>query len=190
MNIPGAEDSLATAKTVGEERETVASMRAGRGRGAGADVLFGAWVARRSHDKLLKLLDTGGQNCTPNNKHAARADDPPFRARSWRRANPSLDHMPDLLDVIRDEAKAAKADPALLPSFKALRLNMGVADIEAAMLLDASTWQRIEAPDRPQADGAYTLALRSRRRGGYECCGRLLAVHGSPRGGGGVPCGA
>ena len=95
--------------------------------------------------------------------------------------------MPDLLDVIRDEAKAAKADPALLPSFKALRLNMGVADIEAAMLLDASTWQRIEAPDRPQADGAYTLALRSRRRGGYECCGRLLAVHGSPRGGGGVP---
>ena len=89
--------------------------------------------------------------------------------------------MPDLLDVIRDEAKAAKADPALLPSFKALRLNMGVADIEAALLLDASTWQRIEAPDRPQADGAYTLALRSRRRGGYECCGRLLAVHGSPR---------
>ena len=80
--------------------------------------------------------------------------------------------MPDLLDVIRDEAKAAKADPALLPSFKALRLNMGVADIEAAMLLDASTWQRIEAPDRPQADGAYTLALRSRRRGGYTAIGR------------------
>ena len=34
VNIPGAEDSLATAKTVGEERETVASMRAGQGRGA------------------------------------------------------------------------------------------------------------------------------------------------------------
>ena len=33
VNIPGAEDSLATAKTVGEERETVASMRAGQGRG-------------------------------------------------------------------------------------------------------------------------------------------------------------
>ena len=34
VNIPGAEDSLATAKTVGEERETVASMGAGQGRGA------------------------------------------------------------------------------------------------------------------------------------------------------------
>ena len=34
VNVPGAEDSLATAKTVAEERETVASMRAGQGRGA------------------------------------------------------------------------------------------------------------------------------------------------------------
>ena len=34
VNIPGAEDSLATAKTVAEERETVASMRVGQGRGA------------------------------------------------------------------------------------------------------------------------------------------------------------
>ena len=34
VDIPGAEDSLATAKTVAEERETVASMRAGQGRGA------------------------------------------------------------------------------------------------------------------------------------------------------------
>ena len=33
VDMPGAEDSIATAKTVGEERETVASMRAGQGRG-------------------------------------------------------------------------------------------------------------------------------------------------------------
>ena len=33
VNVPGAEDSLATDRTVGEERETVASMRAGQGRG-------------------------------------------------------------------------------------------------------------------------------------------------------------
>ena len=33
VDLPGAEDSLATDRTVGEERETVASMRAGRGRG-------------------------------------------------------------------------------------------------------------------------------------------------------------
>ena len=33
VDMPGAEDSLATAKTVAEERETVSSMRAGQGRG-------------------------------------------------------------------------------------------------------------------------------------------------------------
>ena len=34
VDMPGAEDSFATAKTVAEERETVASMRAGQSRGA------------------------------------------------------------------------------------------------------------------------------------------------------------
>ena len=34
FDLPGAEDSLATAKTVAEERETVASMRTGQGRGS------------------------------------------------------------------------------------------------------------------------------------------------------------
>ena len=33
VNIPGAEDSLATDRTIGEERETVALMRGGQGRG-------------------------------------------------------------------------------------------------------------------------------------------------------------
>ena len=34
VDLPGAEDSLATDRTVGEERETVASMHAGQGRGS------------------------------------------------------------------------------------------------------------------------------------------------------------
>ena len=33
VNVPGAEDSLATDRTVGEERETIACMRGGLGRG-------------------------------------------------------------------------------------------------------------------------------------------------------------
>ena len=33
VNIPGAEDSLATDRTVGEEREAVALWRGGQGRG-------------------------------------------------------------------------------------------------------------------------------------------------------------
>ena len=57
--------------------------------------------------------------------------------------------MPDLLEAIAREAKAAKRDPSLLASFKALRLNMGTADTEQATLLDAGTWERIEG-DAPR----------------------------------------
>ena len=77
--------------------------------------------------------------------YAARPDDPPFRLATWRRANPSLAHMPALEVATRAEALLAKRDPALLASFKALRLNMGVSDIEMQVLLDAGTWERIEA---------------------------------------------
>ena len=59
--------------------------------------------------------------------HAARPGDPPFQRRTWAKANPSLAHMPDLEDAIRNEAKQARLDPALLASFAALRLNLGTA---------------------------------------------------------------
>ena len=69
--------------------------------------------------------------------HAARDDDPPFRLGKWRKANPSLIAMPDLEAAIRAEAKAARHDPPLLASLKALRLNLGALDVEVATLLDA-----------------------------------------------------
>ena len=67
--------------------------------------------------------------------HAARAADPPFHARTWDRANPSLRSMPVLRRVIRREADKARKDPAVLPAFRALRLNQGTHDIERASLL-------------------------------------------------------
>ena len=76
--------------------------------------------------------------------HAAAPDAPPFQRRTWRRANPSLDHLPSLLEQIRTEAAEARRDPALLASFRALRLNLGVSDTETATLLDAGLWQAIE----------------------------------------------
>ena len=76
--------------------------------------------------------------------HAARPDDPPFQVRTWRKANPSLDHLPSLLAELRDEAVDAKADSAMLAALRSLRLNMGVADAEVAVLLEAGTWARIE----------------------------------------------
>ena len=81
--------------------------------------------------------------------HAATEDDPPFQRRTWARANPSLSHMPDLELAIRTEAGHAKTDPSVLHEFRALRLNGGTSEVAEAVLLEASTWARIEgAADR------------------------------------------
>ena len=90
---------------------------------------------------FAKMLDGGAgySQC-----HAARADDPPFQRATWRRANPSLDWMPDLEEAIRDEAKLARIDPAMLAAFRALRLNLGTSDVEVQVLIDAALWTSLE----------------------------------------------
>ena len=91
--------------------------------------------------------------------HAAGADDPPFRVSTWMKANPSLKHMPYLLERIRLEAKDAKADPELMPQFKALRLNLGVSDIAIQSLLDPDTWRGVEGDAEHTGDYALGLDL-------------------------------
>ena len=76
--------------------------------------------------------------------HAARPDDPPFQLRTWQRSNPALSAMPMLLKAIRGAASKARKDSAMLPSFRALRLNQGVSDYQRASLLSAGTWESIE----------------------------------------------
>ena len=76
--------------------------------------------------------------------HAAGPDDPPFQRRTWKKANPSLDHLPDLEAAIRDEAKLARIDPAMLAAFRALRLNLGTSDVEVQVLVDAALWASCE----------------------------------------------
>ena len=88
-----------------------------------------------------KMLDGGADYAQC---HAAGPDDPKFRRRTWAKANPSLPHMPDLLDAIRTEAGHARRDPSLLAAFDALRLNLGTDDIAVATLLGAGLWRSIE----------------------------------------------
>ena len=64
--------------------------------------------------------------------------------RTWKQANPSLDFMPELEDKIRREALKTKQDPNLIPSFRALRLNQGVADSPQSYVVDPDTWERME----------------------------------------------
>ena len=92
--------------------------------------------------------------------HAAGPDDPPFRVRTWRKANPSLAHLPSLEAEIREEAGHAKTDPAMLAAFRALRLNLGSSDTEQRVLLDAGTWERIEGDlEQPTGGGAACWGL-------------------------------
>ena len=76
--------------------------------------------------------------------HAAKADDSIGQRRTWKKANPSLDAMPDLERVLRREVLEAKRDPSMLQTFKSLRLNQGVSDIIESILLLPEVWTRIE----------------------------------------------
>ena len=117
--------------------------------------------------------------------HAARADDPPFRKRTWAKANPSLAAMPDLLDAIRNEAKQARLDPALLASFAALRLNLGTADTEVSVLLDAGLWTSIEGESTRAGPCVWgvdlgTSAAQSAVAGFWPETGRLECLAAFP----------
>ena len=91
--------------------------------------------------------------------YAAGPDDPPFQRRTWKKANPGLDHLPDLEAVIRQEADDARRDPEALASFKALRLNQGTSDVVRAVLIDADEWARVEAPEPVDFAGRFALGL-------------------------------
>ena len=119
----------------------LAAIRTGLGKVPGSKLIaLGTRPADDSH-WFAKMLAGGAAY---SQVHAARPTDPPFRLATWRKANPSLAHLPSLLEEIREEVSLAKTDPAMLASFKALRLNGGVSDVLVAQLLDAETWERIE----------------------------------------------
>ena len=97
--------------------------------------------------------------CDYTQSHEAAASDPPFQRRTWAKANPSLKFMPDLEAAIRREAEQAARDESMLAAFQALRLNLGVCDTIQATLLDASTWERIEAEAEPAGPASWGIDL-------------------------------
>ena len=120
--------------------EMLAALRTAAGKIPNSRLLLiGTRPADESHPFAVALRDADYLQV-----HAARPGDPPFQRRSWKRANPSLDAFPDLETAIRREAQAAKRVPSLLAQFQALRLNMGVADTEVSVLVDAGLWASIE----------------------------------------------
>ena len=113
--------------------------------------------------------------------HCADPDDDPFKRRTWAKANPSLRYFPALLKRMIAEAKEARTDPSKLPSFKALRLNMGGSDVLQSYLLKAEDWRRIEgdvARTGPFILGIDlgTSAAMSAASGFWPATGRLEAI--------------
>ena len=121
----------------------LAALRTGLGKVPGSRLIaLGTRPADDGHWFARMLAGTADYSQC----HAARPDDPPFHRRTWRRANPSLDHLPSLLGKLIEEAAEAKRDPDALASFRALRLNQGTADVSRAVLIDAGTWSALDPP--------------------------------------------
>ena len=135
----------------------LAALKTSRGRVPGSRAI---WLGTRPdtpEHPFQRALDSHGTGFTLC--YAARPDDPPFRRTTWKRANPGLDHLPDLEAVIRQEADDAKRDPDALQMFRALRLNQGIGDVRRSVLIDADSWVRIERPEPADMAGRYVLGL-------------------------------
>ena len=100
--------------------------------------------------------------------HAAPQDADPFSPRTWKAANPGIDSLPDLEEIIKKEAARAKADGELMAQFKSRRLNQGVADTQERFLLDAGTWAAAERSDVDRV-GPFYMGLDAGTSASMSC---------------------
>ena len=83
-----------------ERPATAWSRRCEHAAGKQPDSRFVALGTRpAAHDHWFARMLAGGADYAQS--HAAADGDPPFQRRTWAKANPSLDHMPDLEAAIR-----------------------------------------------------------------------------------------
>ena len=125
----------------------VAALRTSLGKQRGARVLaFGTRAADPHALGLARCLRAARSTAKPTRPVRPTRR---FTGAHGRRLTPRLKWMPDLEHEIRREARLAKIDPDQLASFKALRLNLGTADVSEQFVIDPGIWQRIEG-DAPR----------------------------------------
>ena len=181
---------LAPALVIGDEpaqwqpqqaEQMISALRTALGKIAGAKLLtIGTRPAAPDHFFAVMLRDAEFAL-----SFDAPRDDPPGRKTTWLKANPSLPHMPELEKVIRREWKRAKKDPAILASFRSLRLNQGTSDVQRQPLLDADSWRGIEGDAAQEGDCVWGIDLATNRAlaaivGYWPASGRMEAVCAFP----------
>lgn len=96
---------------------------------------------------FARLLASDGDGVV-SHCHAASAHADIGDRAEWLRANPSLEYMPHLERAIAIEARQCESNPAMLPAFRALRLNQGISDADTVeKLVEVDDWLRCEARD-------------------------------------------
>ena len=117
------------------------------------------WIGTRpsyADHPFEKMLASGADY---SQVHAARkGKDAPFKIKSWRRANPSFDLLPDLRATIKREASRARKDADRLASFEALRLNMGTADVIEQYVIGPDAWKDIQGQEAERR-GPWALGI-------------------------------
>ena len=146
----------------------LAALKTSRGKVPGSRAIWLGTRPDQPEHPFQRALDGHGTGFQL--VYAARPDDPPFRRATWKRANPGLDHLPDLEDIIRQESEDAKRDPDALQMFRALRLNQGIGDVRRSVLIDADSWARVERPEPADMRGRYVLGID---------CGQNSAMSGA-----------
>ena len=144
----------------------ISALSTSRGKIPDSRVLYLGTRAASGLHPFEKMLLPGG--CDYRQSHQADPSDNPFSIKTWRKANPGLDHMPDLLAAIRKEAGKAAKDGEALASFRSLRLNQGVSDTRESWLLDPDTWASIERKDTPKV-GRYYLGIDLGENASMSC---------------------
>jgi len=134
-----------------------AAVKTGLGKVPGSRLVA---LGTRSSDPLhwfSRLLDGRAGYAQ---QHFAPDDGNPLTMKNVKLANPSLPVLPSLKAQIRLEMSEARRDSGVLASFRALRLNQGVSDIERQSLLEASSWTGCEVNAGEVAGaGAYVLGI-------------------------------
>ena len=166
-------------ETTGEKM--VAALRTAAGKQPHSKfVALGTRPARADHWFAKMLNPAAGRY---SQVHAADDADDIGNPAEWIKGNPSMLHMPDLRRAIQAEAEQAQHDPALLASFRALRLNLGTSETaDRDMLISAELWAELlklpEAP--PEGRRIWGCDLGGASAMSAICCvwgtGRLQSV--------------